>query len=255
MEYDHTNDVPPHQHGGTDAPECTTCKPTTLFDDFDVDFNKTTFIADPGPHPEVFYYGTRGHDLGGQLLRALRRDSRSEEHYMEWAPEEFIPVINESQWKKANMADGKTYERYPGSDTPQQWSRRGLSEHIRLELQALGIIPGADGNFRKPGEKTDDSWEWTVQAIRDLVDERLAELHPALKRFEKAVSEQGERGELSGRGGPVIYEAQFDLESGKREFHMDWDKIDHFQVKLVDGDEWVPFARDQVRIVLKEQGD
>jgi hypothetical protein len=22
---DHTHDVPPHQHGGTDAPECTTC--------------------------------------------------------------------------------------------------------------------------------------------------------------------------------------------------------------------------------------
>jgi hypothetical protein len=24
---DHTRDVPPHQHGGTDAPECTTCRP------------------------------------------------------------------------------------------------------------------------------------------------------------------------------------------------------------------------------------
>lgn len=23
--YNHTNDIPPHQHGGTDAPECTTC--------------------------------------------------------------------------------------------------------------------------------------------------------------------------------------------------------------------------------------
>ena len=25
---DHSKDVPPHTHGGTDAPECTTCLPT-----------------------------------------------------------------------------------------------------------------------------------------------------------------------------------------------------------------------------------
>lgn len=30
---DHSRDVPPHTHGGTDAPECTTCKPAVRNND------------------------------------------------------------------------------------------------------------------------------------------------------------------------------------------------------------------------------
>lgn len=50
--YDHTQDVPPHTHGGTDAPECTTCIP----------FSQTVQI----PWPEIV--GFRVGPPGDQLL-------------------------------------------------------------------------------------------------------------------------------------------------------------------------------------------
>lgn len=100
-----------------------------------------------GPDHAIFYASTTGPDrdsVGGRLLRGLRSLPRFEE----------LPERGGDMYDQFAEAERN---REPGSDTPQQWSRRGLSEHIRLELQVLGILPLNCGRIHKDGKSCEES--------------------------------------------------------------------------------------------------
>ena len=443
--YDHTNDNPPHQHGGTDAPECTTCRPgvgyttrndlgverdaftatggptvfvrgpypwkhgrehgdapdvdqtsigpidardevhirTTgpdgsteesgsiedLLGDFDVDYNKHAFTPDltPRDDPEVFYYGTAAHLRGNELLRALqdraRRPDVSErpnwerEYGNRWVeperpdnnaghhcschvrrePCDVCVAINctvhgrpmgvptesggtegesmesrsESQWVHicstllnseqpvylesgtACANCGRTEspssadDRYPGGDTPQLWSRRGLSEHIRLELQVLGIIPGDDGFVRPAAEKSgpygDRFWEHDCPAMLRQEDKRITLLverdcaecgaKPAVRSkftgyttrddlgVEPDAFKGGESGNIGGDVAPPMepdgdapdghyWDGYKWVEINSLQPIVDWAKIHHFRVRI--NGSWTAFRNEDIEAVRKD---
>lgn len=95
---------------------------------------------------------TRGDNLGDGLLRAMRNRAQQSAAHEPGSMEEALAYF---EWREPMViGDEHNRERYPGGDTPQLWSRRGLSEHIRLELQVLGLLPGDDGFIRPP-----EPWE------------------------------------------------------------------------------------------------
>jgi len=102
----------------------------------------------------------RRDNLGGRVLRDVRNSPPTDP--MRW---ELFKELD-GEMRSALYGEGESMEgQYPGSDTPQQWSRRGLSEHIRLELQVLGLIPGPDGMVRSP-----DTWSHICPGIPTLAN-------------------------------------------------------------------------------------
>lgn len=82
MPADHSRDVPPHTHGGTDAPECTTCRPlfgTEEYRQWAVLFNDLTRAPLP-KRPDFYLDFSVRHDLADYLFQqGWRRDIRAED--------------------------------------------------------------------------------------------------------------------------------------------------------------------------------
>lgn len=203
---------------------------------------------------------TRGDNLGGRIPRELRASSP-------WnGMSEVLPNppwhnqiqlerdLEDDERRREPMADGdgKTYDRYPGGDTPQLWSRRGLSEHIRLELQVLGLLPGPDGNFQVPGEVGvsegvstteksgpfgDQFWEHECPARLRQEDRRITLL------LNRQCAECGAWAHACGAPpGPSGRQIEGPL--------IDWDNVDHFKINI-DG-EWIAVSKYHVQAVRKD---